>query len=94
MDDSLTRQTERANRSEVRRMGTGDWSLILGAAVLVAAVLGFIYFSNEAGVNSDANRLEPAAGAASAPAPAYDSDTTEFPARSDDTAPANDRPMP
>lgn len=96
MDDSMKRQIERENRREVRRMGAGDWSLILGAALLVAAVLGFIYFSDEAGVNSDANQLEPAAGTAAAPAPAYDDADTEIPARSpvDETNPADDRPVP
>ncbi|HQX26771.1 MAG TPA: hypothetical protein PKX38_02410, partial [Alphaproteobacteria bacterium] len=63
MDDSMKKQIERENRREVRRMGAGDWSLILGAAVLVAAVLGFIYLSDETGVSGDANQLEPAAGA-------------------------------
>jgi hypothetical protein len=90
MDDSMKKQIERENRREVRRMGAGDWSLILGAAVLVAAVLGFIYLSDETGVSGDANQLEPAAGAAVAPAPAYDSipDNT-----ADDTAPSG-RPVP
>ena len=86
MDDSMKRQIERENRREARRMGAGDWSLILGAAVLVAAVLGFIYLSDE----TDANQLEPAAGSAMAPAPAYDASPDNT---ADDTAPSG-RPVP
>jgi hypothetical protein len=90
MDDSMKRQIERENRREARRMGAGDWSLVLGALVLVAAILGFIYFSDETGVNGDANQLEPAAGTASAPAPAYDGTPDNT---ADDTAPT-ERPVP
>lgn len=92
MDDSMKRQIERENHREARRtMGAGDWSLILGAVVLVAAILGFIYFSDEAGVNGDANQLEPAAGSDLAPAPSYDGTPPNDTAT--DTAPA-ERPVP
>jgi hypothetical protein len=59
MDDSMKRQIERENRREARRMGAGDWSLVLGALVLVAAILGFIYFSDETGVTAMPTSLSP-----------------------------------
>ena len=53
----------RENRAEVRRAKTGlssrDWGIVLGAIVIAALVLGFIYAANDTGVES---ALEPAAG--------------------------------
>ncbi|MGB4107443.1 MAG: hypothetical protein WBK55_06575 [Alphaproteobacteria bacterium] len=94
MDNDYKKQIERENHREARRrMGAGDWSLILGAAVLVAAVLGYIYYSDEAGIDP-ATRVEPAAGISSQP---YNATDTEIPDRTgatDETPPADDRPLP
>src|SRR5262245_46790457 len=78
MDSISNKQIERENRREAERtrgMGAGDWSVVLAAALLVAAVLGFIYMSATAGVPESI--IEPASGAASAPAPAYDTETQD-----------------
>ncbi len=90
MDNEYKKQIERENHREARRrMGAGDWSLILGAAVLVAAVLGYIYYADDTGID----RVEPAAGTSQP----YDATDTGIPGNStppaDDTAPV-ERPVP
>lgn len=90
MDNEYKKQIERENQREARRsMGAGDWSLILGAVVLVAVVLGYIYYSDETGID----RVEPAAGT-SQPYSATEMDIpANQPAPIDETEPA-ERPAP
>jgi hypothetical protein len=103
MDQATQREIERENRSEVTRAKTGltnrDWAIVLGAIVIAAALLGFIYVSDNAGVGPSG--IEPAAGtamtpsdvpptdsnvdnnSATAPAPAPDTSTDQSPNPSD-----------
>lgn len=68
------KKIDRENRAQARMAGR-DWSVVLAAVVLIAAIFGFIYFADSTGVpTTSENTLEPAAGTTSAPA--YDAGTT------------------
>jgi hypothetical protein len=93
MDQASQREIERENRSEVTRARTGltnrDWAIVLGAVVIAAALLGFIYVSDTAGVGPTG--IEPAAGTAMTPS--YDSDVNNTTGTQDE-APAASAPAP
>lgn len=79
MDDVVKKQIERSNREEAQRARTGmagrDWAIVLGSVLVIAAIFSFLYF-NDAGTPNTAD-IEPAAGSAAAPAPAYDTGSAE-----------------
>jgi hypothetical protein len=63
MNEQDQRKIARDNRAEVQRAKTGlstrDWGIVLSAIVIAVLVLGFIYASNNPGMES---AVEPAAG--------------------------------
>jgi hypothetical protein len=64
MNEQDQHKIARENRAEVQRAKTGlssrDWGIVLGALIIAALVLGFIYTANNPGNVEPA--LEPAAG--------------------------------
>jgi hypothetical protein len=74
MDKDQREQIAKDNRAEVQRARTGlsnrDWAIVFGALIIAVALLGFIYTSDNAGV--DPANVEPASGVT----PAYDAPAT------------------
>jgi hypothetical protein len=77
MRDSLQKEIGEENHREAlraQRLNARDWSLVLGAAVVFAALLGFIYLAEDTGI--DQANVEPAAGSVLS----YDTDEIPAPA--------------
>lgn len=63
MDEQLRREINEDNRKEALRakgLAARDWSVVLLATIVFAALLGFIYYADETGVDEAA--VEPASG--------------------------------